>query len=158
MADQKNKEGVIEYIRQNRHKGGASGFILPDGEWIPIERQSHDRLISRAYRQAGEPAYWDTTSHFRDDYGVIRVTYHSGMIAFDVPDGVTRKQVEAAALRVVATAKDSDFIGWHKEPTKHYHESGPEAEERERCVAEVARLAGRPRWPKSIGARVAKSG
>lgn len=141
----KKNDKVINFIRRNRYEGGASGFILPDGEWIPIRRSNHDSLIISAYRHAKKPRGWDVTSDFRDKYGVIRVTKAAGIISFDVPDGATKKQVETAATRVVATTEDHEFIGWHKEPGRR--EEGAAAVERERCLREVERLAKRPRYP-----------
>lgn len=135
---------IIEYLRANKHEGGASGFILPDGEWVPIRRQSHNNIVVAALHHAGEPTQWDMLGQFRDTYGIIRVTYHPGMIAFDVPDGVTARQVEAAALRVIATTNDTDIIGWHREPGRE--SKGPRAEERERCLAKLEKLAGRSRY------------
>lgn len=148
MAIRKNDK-VINFIRRNRHDGGSSGFILPDGEWIPIRRFGHDTLIAAAYRRAGKSWEWNTTSHFRDTYGVIRVTQARGIISFDVPDGATQRQLETAATRVVATASDGDFIGWHKEPGMF--EEGDAKVERERCLRVVEKLAKRKRYPAASG-------
>ena len=104
---------ILAYLRENSQEGSQCGYIMQDGEWIPLEMFYHKVHAEMAYVVAGRErsGSWDGYEQFIEDYRPARVSCSTFL--FTAPP--TSKQLETAAkltIKHVPNNRDVEIIVW----------------------------------------------
>lgn len=93
---------VRAYLRGMSREKRESGFVFPDGEWIPLGDLSHDRTVHRMFDTIVMPKRIRRHGYaLAHHFGVIHVTA-MGHVGIDANvEHVTTKQLETLAARII---------------------------------------------------------
>lgn len=121
---------ILTYLRGEARVGSHNGYIMRDGEWIPLENFNHKVSVETAYMVANMTPKgsgpWEGYEKFLRDYKPVRVSGWNGhdFLCTAVP---TDRQLETAAkLTIKNTPNDRDvsFIVWgatRQKPDIYWH-------------------------------------
>lgn len=90
------------FLRGASKKHRGSGFVFPDGEWVPLGEHTHEETVRRAFRAAVMPEGAVCGPYaLAHCFGAVNVTA-MGHLGIDANvDKVTTKQLETLAARII---------------------------------------------------------
>lgn len=113
------RDVVLDYLRERSRPGSHAGYIMQDGEWIPLPAGTHKTAAEWAYRASGWKRrkgadIWAGYERFIKDYRPVRVFGLNGhdFLFTAMP---TNRQLEMAAtltIRDTPPGRRIVFVVW----------------------------------------------
>ena len=107
------------FLRSVSKKHRESGFVFPDGEWIPLGEWTHEETVRRLLRMVEIPGESSGTYTLAHHFNAIHVTA-MGHLGIDANvDHITAKQLETLATRIIESVQPDSMA--NALFNMHYH-------------------------------------